>query len=306
MAAVKVSDQIIAAVDFSDSSAEALREALRISADRGVRLLVVHVVDSRVMDGLCERVKIDIDAMLAETEKRLNEFIGRTIGAGAQIEARVLHGHPFDELLRAVQDLGAGLLVMGSHGSGDDPLRIGVIASKCIRKAPVDVMLVRELHHGKKFRKVLACVDFSENSKRAAQRALEFAKRDGAPIEFLYVYQPLSDRAPMADYFGISAELVTDEEMMSEKLAELKEFASGLLEGSPEVRHAEHVICCPSVARGIGEHARNHGFDLLSLGTRGRTGLKVLLLGTTAEKVIHSATCSTLTVKPEDFHYDRG
>lgn len=296
---------IIAAVDFSDSSAEALREAVRISQAERATLTVLHVVDSRVMDGLSERVHIDPEAILTETEKRLDEFIGRNIARGAKIQLRVVPGHPFDEILKAVERLAATLLVMGAHGSKDDPLRVGVIASKCIRKAPVDVLLVRELHRGERFRRVLACVDFSEHSKRAAQRALEFAKRDSAPIEFLNIYQPLSDRAPMADYFGIGPEMISDEEMMDTNRSCLKKFVAELMADSPEIQHTETVKSCYSVARGIGDHARDNEVDLLALGTLGRTGLKVLLLGTTAEKVIHSSTCSTLAVKPEGFRYSR-
>lgn len=279
---------------------------MRISGDEGAALTVIHVVDSRVMDGLCERIHIDPEAILAETEKRLGEFIWRNVGRGAEISLRVVPGHPFDELLKAVERLGATLLVMGAHGSKDDPLRVGVIASKCIRKAPVDVLLVRELHREKRFRKVLACVDFSEHSKHAARRALEFAKRDSAPIEFLNIYQPLSDRAPMADYFGIGPEAISDDEMMEGNRQWLEKFAGELMGDSPEIEHTETVKSCYSIAHGIAEHVRDNDIDLLTLGTLGRTGLKVLLLGTTAEKVIHSATCSTLAVKPDDFQYTRG
>jgi nucleotide-binding universal stress UspA family protein len=90
---------IIAAVDFSDSSAEALREAVRISVDEGVDLTVIHAVDSRVMEGLCERINIDPSEILAETEKRLRDFIGRAVDSPPEIEVEVVGGHPFDELL---------------------------------------------------------------------------------------------------------------------------------------------------------------------------------------------------------------
>ena len=44
--------------------------------------------------------------------------------------------------------------------------------------------------------------------------------------------------------------------------------------------------------------------DLAVLGTRGRTGIKILLLGTTAERIIHESPCSVLAVKPDGFEYD--
>ena len=107
----------------------------------------------------------------------------------------------------------------------------------------------------------------------------------------------------MADYFGIGVELVSDDEMMESHRMDLEKFVVDLLEDAPGVSHTTTVIKNKSVAGGISAHARKNDVDLLALGTRGRTGLKVLLLGTTAEKVVHAATCSILAVKPEDFSY---
>jgi hypothetical protein len=41
--------------------------------------------------------------------------------------------------------------------------------------------------------------------------------------------------------------------------------------------------------------------DLIAIGTVGRGGIKGLLLGNTAEKVLNACRCSVLTVKPDDF-----
>ena len=63
------------------------------------------------------------------------------------------------------------------------------------------------------------------------------------------------------------------------------------------------VISAPSIHRGIWEAESTMEADLVVLGTRGRTGFKSLLLGTTAEGLINHTPCSALTIKPEDFHY---
>jgi len=56
----------------------------------------------------------------------------------------------------------------------------------------------------------------------------------------------------------------------------------------------------PGHGRGITEFARQVGADLVVLGTRGRTNLRDLLLGSTAERVVRDAPCSILTVKPDE------
>ncbi len=46
------------------------------------------------------------------------------------------------------------------------------------------------------------------------------------------------------------------------------------------------------------EYAREQDIDLIVLGTEGRTGLRHALLGSVAEKVVRTASCPVLTVRP--------
>jgi universal stress protein E len=75
-------------------------------------------------------------------------------------------GSPIDCVLRRVRDAKADLLVLGVTGSSMIPMGAGTLAPKCLRKTPTKVMLVHEGHTGP-FRKVVACVDFSEQSRDA-------------------------------------------------------------------------------------------------------------------------------------------
>jgi nucleotide-binding universal stress UspA family protein len=45
------------------------------------------------------------------------------------------------------------------------------------------------------------------------------------------------------------------------------------------------------------EVAANGGYDLVVMGTHGRTGLSALLMGSVAEKVVRQATCPVMTVR---------
>ncbi len=57
---------------------------------------------------------------------------------------------------------------------------------------------------------------------------------------------------------------------------------------------------------GIIEFTRQVAADLVVLGTRGRTKLRDMLLGSTADRVVREAPCSILTVKPEGFEHPLG
>ena len=55
---------------------------------------------------------------------------------------------------------------------------------------------------------------------------------------------------------------------------------------------------------GIVQFIGDSDADLVVVGTRGRTGMKAILLGTVAERIVRESPCSVLAVKPEDFKYD--
>jgi universal stress protein E len=301
---MKPKRRIVAAIDFSDPSAHALKEAARLSNGDDGKLTVIHVIDSRVLEHFEERMPFDEGDMKAEIGKRLLSFIQTTLGSETgEYLLRVVRGHPFDEILRMLREDAADMLVMGAHGPEGEVHRVGSIAAKCVRKAPVDVMLVRERQHGKPFKKVLACVDFSENSRKAAVKAIEIALEDDAPIEFIHVYVPLPSRFPMADYIGGNFTLISDSDMMAAAKVQLHKFLAPLLAEAPGLRATENVKSRTSVAHGIVDYVNECGADLLVLGTRGRTGIKSLLLGTVAEKAIRLCNCSTLSIKPDGFHY---
>jgi universal stress protein E len=64
-----------------------------------------------------------------------------------------------------------------------------------------------------------------------------------------------------------------------------------------------HLVEVPDQATGIVEFQQQSGADLVVLGTRGRTSLRALLLGATAEYVLRESKCSLLAIKPEGFDY---
>src|SRR5690606_15338957 len=85
------------------------------------------------------------------------------------------------------------------------------------------------------------------------------------------------------------------------------EALRGRLQGFCEPLHHEMSYLKPSYdvveytgshGTAIGEFVREHGADLVVLGTRGRTNLRDVLLGGTAERVVRDAACSILTIPP--------
>jgi nucleotide-binding universal stress UspA family protein len=144
--------------------------------------------------------------------------------------------------------------------------------------------------------KLLVPTDFSEDSEQAARYAVELAKRFQAEIHCIHVVDIPADLMSTSDYYmtGPSEQFVDqlreeskkNLEAFTEKNLEGAQVQTAFLEGSPFVE--------------IIRYARDQQIDLVVIATHGRTGLKHVLFGSVAEKVVRKAPCPVLVVKREE------
>jgi nucleotide-binding universal stress UspA family protein len=142
-------------------------------------------------------------------------------------------------------------------------------------------------------RKILAPTDFSEASEPALRLAIDFAERFSATVTLVHAFglpvYPVTEGVILP-----SPETVTELVMqIDEQLAASRQRAL-----RPGVEIETRSIQGPP-ARAIVELARDERFDLIIIGTHGRTGLKRLALGSVAEHVVRAATVPVLTVRAD-------
>ena len=140
------------------------------------------------------------------------------------------------------------------------------------------------------WKRICCPVDFSETSRVALETSAGLAKREGAELALVYV---LEMPAAVAEFPMLPAEFLEQTTREVEKKLERWRSEAEGLRGGP-VR-AEVVSGSP--AGEIVRHARAGGFDLLVVGTHGRTGIRHLVLGSVAERVIREAHCAVLVVR---------
>jgi universal stress protein A len=150
--------------------------------------------------------------------------------------------------------------------------------------------------------KILLPCDFSQCSEEAAQRALELAERLGGSVTMLHVY--LEPVYPTIEGSALMLDRRAIEQSVRDMTAALEEVrAKHLRRGVPiDVRVVEgtpaEVICRLAAAE---------SYDLIVMGTHGRTGLGHLFLGSVAERVVRTAPCPVLTARapqpPEHRHH---
>lgn len=293
---MKAYRHIIAAVDFTPSCLHALREAIRQASLNHASVTVVHVMEEQLVEELKRALSTTEASIRAEWEAKLRKFVETSGGGSSLVKTEVRVGHPYAELMDACKSAEADLLVMGAKGSGAEASRVGVIAARCIRSSPIDVLVVR--HNAEPpFKHVLACVDFSDNAGKAVTQALHFAANDKTDLRCLFVYQSAMSMA--LDYGGFITPLPqasADNEAMGHWQKELDRFVSPHAHNTG-VPVKTVVVEQVNIRDAILDDVQQHSIDLVVLGTRGKSPIRHLLIGTTAEKIIHHAPCSILAVK---------
>lgn len=138
--------------------------------------------------------------------------------------------------------------------------------------------------------KILVPVDFSEPSGRALDHALELARLFNATIELLHVYHlAIIPSGPYAEPLPVEYSQGLRKSAQAELAAWLERVKAAGVSGE-----AHLVEGAP--AHEIVEAARRLGADQIVIGTRGLTGLKHLMLGSVADRVVRSAHCPVTTV----------
>jgi len=142
------------------------------------------------------------------------------------------------------------------------------------------------------YQKILVAVDLSSESKLVLKRALQIAGQD-TDLHVVYVQEPMDNVyvgiVPQSAAFSGLGDL---EEQLGE---ELKEKLTALGEKFAVPRDHLHILH-GSPASEIHRFSKEQGSELIVIGTHGQRGLQ-LLLGSTANSVLHGAVCDVLSVR---------
>jgi nucleotide-binding universal stress UspA family protein len=142
--------------------------------------------------------------------------------------------------------------------------------------------------------RILVPVDFSAHSEDALRYAVSLAGRLGASLELLHVVEDpfLSGAWSSELYLPNGAELL--DSIVSDAKRRLSDLKDLIVQGRVP---ASTVVLKGPPAPTIIDHAKDGQFDLVVMGTHGRTGLAHLFMGSVAEAVARRAPCPVLTIR---------
>ena len=139
---------------------------------------------------------------------------------------------------------------------------------------------------------LLLAVDFSRNTDEVVDKALAMARAFDARISLVHVVE--FAQVDLSNELVMPQELELDRELLAMAESRLQELGKrhGLSEKDCFVRQG-------STRREILNLAESKAVDLIVIGSHGRSGMQ-LLLGSTANAVLHGAPCDVLAVRVKD------
>lgn len=143
-------------------------------------------------------------------------------------------------------------------------------------------------------RTILVPIDFSPNAETVLEWAAHLAEEHECPLVLLHAYHLPVDFQQLEGAY-LPPDFWT--QVKNDAAANLERYAEPLRSRGLRV---ETVLREGYPASVIEEEAQTRNVDLIVIGTRGHTGLKHLLLGSVAERVVQKAPCAVLTVRARD------
>lgn len=292
--------KVLTPTDFSEASIHSLPYAVGVCREMKATLTLVHVVptlfppDSAHLGEVVEEKRL-----MKEAKLFLENFREKQIPASILGKNVVLGGSAWHEITELARTDKFDLIVIGTHGhTALKHLWLGSTTENVVRHAPCPVLTVRDQPipifmpgiNPIRARRILIPTDFSELSLRAVETAVALAKRFHAEVDLVHVLEP-----PPYPEFGYAHIPMKENGLREAADAHFKK----LLERVPGL---EHMVKYTPVRTGnapyeIVQTAQQLNSDMIVIGTHGRTGLKRLALGSTAEKVVRHAHCPVLVLR---------
>lgn len=281
-----MAEKYIIGVDGSEQSRAALDWGLIRAAQTGARVELLHVADDSF---LSESV-----AFLSEAQQASEQMLeaereyARASGFTGEITGTAVVGHPIVEVEEASK--GADLVILGAHtGSKLAGSFFGTRSVKIAAVSHCPVAVIPFQVEGEPKPAVVVGVDGSEAAKKAIAFAAEEASFRGVPLIAVYAWMP--PLTPGLEYLW-SEELVESQRSSAEEAIAIG--TAGLAGRYPDLVIERRIVQAPPVAALLqaAEEA-----DTIVVGSRGRSSLSRLLLGSVSHGVLQALTRTTIVTR---------
>jgi universal stress protein E len=300
---------ILMATDFSECAGTAVEMGVLIARKFGGKLTLAHAI--RDVPGSFATFDYgtgwqispeELDRLQAELREdagqRLQQLAVEHRSAGVELATETLVGLPYLAIVEAVKQHGFDLVVVGTRGMGAIKRAVvGSTATRLARVCPAPVWIARCGTPGAT-QSILVPIDFSPIGQRLLSVAAALASTLGAKLHLLHAYD-------VEELYGVPPLSEDTRAELSHYRRHARRAALEKLEQSLETLGLDHGTATLHVTQGVPHQvinatARKLDVGLIVMGSVGRRGISGLLIGNTAEKILHTSDRSLLVVKPAE------
>ena len=269
---------ILVPTDFNAPSAQALRYGATLAERFSAHLLVIYAdlfalpVDFTI--SAAGVFDLPREEMIASAREQLQTFAESNIPAAVPYDVRIVVSTPIDAIVAQASEVGASLIVMGTHGrTGLRRLLVGSVTEAVMRLAPVPVVIVHESAEvTTNARWIVGCVMPARECRGALRLATVLADETAH-----FVLLGATD---------VAGRPFTVDDLKLLEVCTPDEIAGRATFKAIDTTEPKDVLIAAEA-----EHA-----DLIVLGIAGDRSLADALRGTTVERVVQQSKCPVLTV----------
>ena len=288
---------VLVPTDFSRASMQAVKWARFMAQGAGENIHLVHAHDLEYP--LVLPISPPIVISEADTQDRLRrELTAVAIKYGIAERGAHCHirtGRAFNEICKVADEIHADLIVTSTHGhTGWERVFLGSTAERVVRHAACPVLVVRRSKAAAarepRLKKIVVPVDFSDCSREVLMFAVKLAHDFDAKLLILH---GMYDSHFKTNAYATDAEITLrkylkrDAEKQMRRLVRETDLGGVAFKTAIKFGFPEEEIC---------DYAEKESADMILMSSHGRTGLRHLFIGSTAEHIVRHAKGSVLVV----------
>jgi len=279
--------RILTPVDFSDSAAMSLDNAVSLAKLMKAELYLLHIIETSTFPSFIAHAFSGFEKKVEDASNdKLNELCSKLEAEhGLKVHCITETGKIYRQIVHCARQSHIDLIVMGTHGSGGSSYIIGSNTTRVVQEAPCPVISVQEHVLQTGFSRIGLPIDDSPESRQKVNFAMELARHSNAIIHIIGL-----QRNGNEDY----------QRKFRIKIDQVEDFLNG-----HNIRTETLMKKSDDIAKITLEGIDECKADLVVIMTEQEAGLAGLLMGSYANKIINGARIPVMTVRPAEIDPER-
>lgn len=280
--------KIVTPIDFSETSMLAIEHAGQMAKLFNAEIVLAHVLEKNWQGFNIIEPEATFEVppdFLVRMQAKLEELTQKiSADYGVKASSIVTEGNVYNEIIAIVEEAGADVIVMGTHGtSGFEEFFVGSNTYRVVTRSQVPVLSVQTHAHKVGFKEIMLPIDDSDHSRQKVNHAVQIARAYNSRVHIT----------------GLVDEGDTDEGKLKVKLEQVNRFLH-----NAGVNSVIEIIRGNNQATMTIKHAKSVNADLIIIMTDQEENLTGRFLGPYAQQVVNHSSIPVLSVKPVEGNYE--